>query len=109
MLKLLFNHLPTRHWQLSPNSTSSSSFFILFFCVQRRTYLVRRPTASAFLQMEAPGSSCYTCRVMGTTVFVGASAYLLYERTLAQTRGHRALLLLCSFGSLGAAYLRWKA
>ena len=57
----------------------------------------------------APSSSCFTCRALGTATFLGATAYLLYERTLARTRAHRAVLLACSAGSAGMAILRWRA
>jgi hypothetical protein len=53
-------------------------------------------------------SSCLTCRVMGTTTFVGVSLYCFYERSLAQTRAHKAVLLVGGLGSLGVAYLRWR-
>lgn len=57
---------------------------------------------------SALSSDCFSCRATGTAAFLGVTAYLLHEASLARTRPHRALLLAAGAGSLGVAYLRWR-
>jgi hypothetical protein len=64
--------------------------------------------ASASPLASALSSDCFSCRATGTAAFLGVTAYLLHEASLARTRPHRALLLAAGAGSLGVAYLRWR-
>ena len=65
-------------------------------------------SASTSPLASALASDCLSCRATGTAAFLGVTAYLLHEASLAQTRPHRALLLAAGAGSLGVAYLRWR-
>jgi hypothetical protein len=66
------------------------------------------PPPTEFSGAPPAAASCLTCRALGTTTFLGVTAYLLHETSLAKTRPHRAVLLLGSAGSLAMAYLRWR-